>query len=61
MLLLRLVASAVFCLAICDDLDLTYAQVSGAFVAIAVGAGAGSGLSVLADYRSRRAISAGGL
>jgi predicted MFS family arabinose efflux permease len=43
-----------------DDLDLTYAQVSGAFVAIAVGAVAGSGLSVLADYRSRRAIAAGG-
>jgi MFS family permease len=43
-----------------DDLDLTYAQVSGAFVAIAVGAVAGSGLTVLADYRSRRAIAAGG-
>lgn len=43
-----------------DDLGLTYAQASTAFVAIAVGGVAGSGLTVLADYRSRRVIAAGG-
>lgn len=42
------------------DLDLTYAQASSAFLAIAVGAVAGGLATVAADYRSRRAIAGGG-
>jgi MFS family permease len=42
------------------DIELTYAQTSSAFLAIAVGAIAGSAASVAADYRSRRAIASAG-
>jgi predicted MFS family arabinose efflux permease len=42
------------------DIGLGYAQTSAAFVAIAAGAVAGTPITVAADYRSRRAICAGG-